>query len=181
MKVGIKGISYSTTERKYLVRVIKDSKRVYLGRFSSLEEAKQALEAEGKETKNTDTPILESLRASFAPKKAKTSSYKTKSSKSQSSEPVKMTQKTATSLAKKTKAVSKSKVKHIVVDEPKDLNTNDVKFTTTSLLTMDVDSINHVAAENNLRIILKYLIREADRRGTSVFDVIVQEVAKLSK
>lgn len=172
MEIGIKGISYSATERKYLVRVIKDSKRVYVGRYSSLEEAKEALEsyADAPKTQST-TPILESLRATFAPKKTKTSSHKTKSSKSKSLEPVKILTKTI----KVTNDVAPkrpSKAGSLTREE----------FNATGLqMIMDVDSVNHAAAENNLRIILKYLIREADKRGTSVFDVVVQEVAKLSK
>ena len=89
MEIGIKGISYSATERKYLVRVKKDSKRVYVGRYSSLEEAKEALEsyANTPAKEPSGTPILESLRATFAPKSAKTS----KPSKVKFSEPVKIT------------------------------------------------------------------------------------------
>jgi hypothetical protein len=224
MEIGIKGISYSVTERKYLVRIKKDSKRVYVGRYSSLEEAKEALESyvDSPKTQST-TPILESLRATFAPKKTKTSSYKTKSSKPKSSEPIK---KTAT-LTKKTKVANKPKTyQYTVVDEPKDnvigseafekvfvptvenkpkyinisrafveetasvdskknsLTSADLKRMGLQTVTIDnsfIESINHTAAENNLLLILKYLVKEADKRGTSVFDVIAQEVAKLSK
>ena len=78
MKIGIKGISYSSTERRYLVRVIRDSKRVYLGRFASLEEAKQALAQEqNEENTHEELPILASLRAEFAPKSSKKTTQKT--------------------------------------------------------------------------------------------------------
>lgn len=149
MEIGIKGISYSSTERKYLVRVKTDSKRVYVGRYSSLEEAKEALESytDAPKTQST-TPILESLRATFAPKSAKTS-----------------------------KSPKPSKVKSLETTKnlPKPVQPSQ-KGTETS---KQIDY--HKLGEATLLRILSYLIKEADKRGTSVFDVVVQEVAKLSK
>lgn len=164
MEIGIKGISYSATERKYLVRVKKDSKRVYVGRYSSLEEAKEALEShEGAVKPSSDTPILESLRATFAPKKLKT----TKSSKVKSSEVIKVIQ---------PKVANKSKVQNIK-------KTDAVKASRSAQDSVEaVAQVDyHKVGEISLHRILTYLIKEADKRGTSVFDVIVQEVAKRSK
>ena len=162
MEIGIKGISYSATERKYLVRIKKDSKRVYVGRYSSLEEAKEALESyvntPAKEP--SSTPILESLRATFAPKSAKTS----KPSKVRSSEPVKMTKQTIKSLPK---TVDTKKAKSIEQSQEAAETSKQIDY--------------HKLGEATLLRILTYLIKEADKRGTSVFDVVVQEVAKLSK
>jgi hypothetical protein len=165
MEIGIKGISYSATERKYLVRVKKDSKRVYVGRYSSLEEAKEALESYTETPKaQSTTPILESLRATFAPKSAKTS----KPSKVKFSEPVKVT--------KQPKAIGTKKVKS--VQQPQEATSADLLVKDYSAT---LSAMNQVQAERNLHLILKYLLIEADKRGTSVFDVVVQEVAKLSK
>jgi hypothetical protein len=161
MEIGIKGISYSATERKYLVRVKKDSKRIYIGRYSSLEEAKEALESHEVAMKSSsDTPILESLRATFTPKKPKT----TKLSKVKSSEVIKVIQ---------PKVVNKSKVQNIKKTDAARTSQNLAETTT------QVDY--HKVGEISLHRILTYLIKEADKRGTSVFDVIVQEVAKRSK
>jgi len=161
MEIGIKGISYSATERKYLVRVIKDSKRVYVGRYSSLEEAKEALEsyADAPKTQST-TPILESLRATFAPKSTKTS----KPSKAKSSESVKVIKKTTKRLPK---VINTKKAKPVQLPQEAVETTTEVDY--------------HKVGEVLLRRILRFLTKEADRRGTSVFDVVVQEVAKLSK
>lgn len=169
MEIGIKGISYSATERKYLVRVIKDSKRVYVGRYSSLEEAKEALEsyADAPKTQST-TPILESLRATFAPKSAKTS----KPSKAKSSKTVEITKKDVKRVSQ-TPNTPKVAVKTVRID----MHHQAVNVINNE----EIGSMAHAAAENNLHLILKYLIKEADKRGTSVFDVVVQEVAKLSK
>jgi hypothetical protein len=157
MEIGIKGISYSVTERKYLVRVKKDSKRVYVGRYSSLEEAKEALEsyANTPAKEPSATPILESLRATFAPKSAKTS----KPSKVKFSEPVKVT--------KQPKAIGIKKVKSVQQPQEAAETSKQIDY--------------HKLGEATLLRILTYLIKEADKRGTSVFDVVVQEVARLSK
>ena len=159
MKIGIKGISYSTTERKYLVRVTKNSKRIYLGRFSSLDEAKSALEAEqcAQNKPNNDQPILSALRAEFAPKKPKSTknSAKVTTNKKQSTTPV------------KTMSLKNSK-------QPE--NYNNV-FKNVSVSSMDkVDQ-----RKLTLHGILRYLMEEADKRKTSVFDVVVQEIASLVK
>lgn len=168
MNIGIKGISYSTTERKYLVRAKKNSKRVYVGRFSSLEEAKEALASHEnvpvKETSNT--PILESLRATFALKKTKTLGPKTKSE-------VKSSNKTKTT-------------KQTVKPSPKAVNVKKIKVTKPVQSSQEVAESTiqidyHRVGEISLHRILSYLIKEADKRETSVFDVIVQEIARRSK
>lgn len=182
MNIGIKGISYSTTERKYLVRAKKDSKRVYVGRFSSLEEAKEALasheDVPARELSNT--PILESLRATFAPKKTKTTSYKAKSSKSKgkSSDAVKTIKEPAKQLSKpvKVKVANKSATQRIKKSDAVGLSEPSQEA---AEATIQIDY--HRVGEISLHRILSYLIKEADKRGTSVFDVIVQEVARRSK
>lgn len=162
MKIGVKGISYSTTERKYLVRVKTDSKRVYVGRYSSLEEAKEALASyNGSSAEPSDTPILHSIRSNFAPAKT---SKSPKPSKVKSLETAKATKRTTNHLLK---TVNTQKTK------PARLSQETVETTT--------QADYHKVGENSLRRILSYLIKEADKRGTSVFDVVVQEVAKLSK
>lgn len=175
MNIGIKGISYSATERKYLVRTRKNSKTVYIGRYASLEEAKEALASYGstsnKETSNT--PILESLRATFAPKKTKTSSRNTKT-KVKSSGTTKTTQQLSKAVSTKTAKPSKvqriKKSDTVVLPQPTQEATE---------ATIQIDY--HKVGEISLHRILSYLIKEADKRGTSIFDVIVQEVARRSK
>lgn len=187
MNIGIKGISYSTTERKYLVRTRKNSKTVYIGRYSSLEEAKEALasysDVPSKEASNT--PILESLRATFASKKTKTTSYKTKSSKStgKSSDTVKITKE---NVKKVPKTLKGSNATMIFTEKPKvskKSNVDELMEVQEMIFksTIDNDAIKHNAGEQHLHTILKYLLKEADKRETTVFDVVVQEVAKLSK
>lgn len=169
MNIGIKGISYSATERKYLVRIKKDSKRVYVGRYSSLEEAKEALASYG----STATPILESLRATFAPKKTKTSSRNTKT-KVKSSSTIKTTQQLP-------KAVSTNPAKPPKVQRIKKGDTAEIPQPTQEAAEATIQIDYHRVGEISLHRILTYLIKEADKRGTSIFDVVVQEVARLSK
>lgn len=171
MEIGIKGISYSATERRYLVRVKKDSKRVYIGRYSSLEEAKEALAShEGSNMKSpSDTPILESLRATFTPKKTKPSKTKDKTPSI-----TKVNKKPLKDLPK-TVVANQSKVKHI----KKGAAAESTKPTQASEAVIQIDY--HRVGEVALHRILSYLIKEADKRGTSIFDVITQEVARRAK
>lgn len=146
MKIGIKGISYSATERKYLVRVTKNEKRVYLGRFSSLEEAKKALEEnQGQGTAKQENPILASIRAEFAPKKAKT----------------------------------QRDMNNVLSSKP---NSGSVKNLPTAVKSDSAPAKKHLKSDQSLfESILLYLLDQANVRKTSVFDVVVQEVARLSK
>lgn len=153
MKVGIKGISYSATERKYLVRVIKNSKRVYLGRYSSLEEAREALNKEqgGMPTATQEEmPILSSIRAEFAPKKNKT------------------VKNAALSKATKTPQSSKTtvlgnKTTHMKMNEKKPNKTT------------------NETGKGLFESIVSYLLKEADSKETSVFNIVVEHIARLSK
>ena len=142
MKTGTKGISYSATERKYLVRVTKNAKRVYLGRFSSLEEAKRALEEENGTPQRGEMPILAQLQAEFAPKKTK------KSTKNNDVLHNFVTQKTT----------MQPKQKQTAKKEP-----------------------TPPSNKSLFESILAYLLEQANAKKTSVFDVIVQEVARMSK
>lgn len=174
MKIGVKGISYSVTERKYLVRVFRNSKTIYLGRFSSLEEAKQALEQEeNKENSPEELPILASLRAEFSPKNGK-KSKKVKSTfiTNSTKEPTKTTSK-VTHKPQKTK---KPKVLSKVLKEEDLIVKSDWQISGPSEADYRRSSANQV-----LELILTRLLEMADERNTSVFDVIVQEIAKLSK
>lgn len=170
MKIGIKGISYSTTERKYLVRTKKNSKTIYVGRFSSLEEAKEALAlCEGKTTVSSNTPILESLRASFASKKPKPSKHKTKTSKVKFQE--------STSKPTKVKHSSAIKVnKTNTKTTPKATNSN-AQVTNKS----NTQITQHDIKEAALHSIVLFLLNEADRKKTTVFDLVMQEVERLAR
>ena len=173
MKIGIKGISYSATERKYLVRIHKDSKRVYLGRFSSLEEAQAALRAHEGETEqqNSNTPILNSLRAQFAP--ARKSNKKNVAVAKPTPKPDVFV------LSSKSRVTTggKPKVKSKVT---KDLSvTGSVSETTVS--SVDQELLNRSLADKTFELILMRLLELAYERKTSVFAVIAQEVARLSE
>ncbi len=177
MKIGIKGISYSATERKYLVRIIRDSKRVYLGRFSSLEEAKQALDQEqNKQDTPEELPILSALRAEFASRK---------SGKKPKVSVAKPTPKPDVFVSVHNRPVKKpSKVKpkkpevlsKVLKEESQVVTTGDWRISGPSQADYDKS-----VANKTLELILKRLLEMADERRTSVFDVIVQEVARLSK
>lgn len=180
MKIGIKGISYSATERKYLVRVVRDSKRVYLGRFSSLEEAKQALsQEENKEDTPEELPILSALRAEFASKKSNNKSKKVSVAKptpkpdvfvSVHNRPAKKPSKVKT---KEPEVLSK-----VLKEESSGVVTGDWRLHAT----VPAEDVHRRNTGNQiLELLLARLLEMADERKTSVFDVIVQEVARLSK
>jgi len=171
MKIGINGISYSKTERKYLVRTYKDSKTVYLGRFSSLEEAQAALRAheEPEQTQDSNTPILNSIRAQFAPTK--------KSNKKKVS--------VAKSTPKPDVFVLNNK-SHVTTKKPSKIKSSSKSAvgTPTGELTVkgiDEAALNKQLAQKTLDLILNYLVELADERQTTVFNVIVHEVARLVK
>lgn len=175
MKIGIKGISYSTTERKYLVRVVRNSKRVYLGRFSSLEEAKQALDQEeNKENTHEELPILSALRAEFASKKS--------GKKSKNVTVAKPTPKPDVFVNVNNRPAKKpSKVKS---KEPEVLSKVLNSKTVTSdgtIKGLTTEDYRRISANQVLELILTRLLELADEKKTSVFDVIVQEVERLSK
>ena len=171
MKIGIKGISYSATERKYLVRVHKESKRVYLGRFSSLEEAQAALRAHEGETEqqNSNTPILNSLRAQFAPAK--------KSNKNKVSVAKPTSKPDVFVLNRKSHVTANGKSKSKVSKEPRKVATGS-SYEGLQITGFD---LSKSAGDQALELILKRLLELAEERETSVFDVIAQEVARLSK
>lgn len=171
MKIGIKGISYSATERKYLVRIHKESKRVYLGRFSSLEEAQAALRAHEGETEqqNSNTPILNSLRAQFAPAK--------KSNKNKVAVAKPTPKPDVFVLNKKSHVTASSKPKSKVSKEPRKTATTG-SYEGPQITGFD---LSKSAGNQALELILKRLLELAEERETSVFDVIAQEVARLSK
>lgn len=174
MKIGIKGISYSATERKYLVRVVRNAKRVYLGRYSSLEEAKQALAQEETNDTPEELPILSLLRAEFAPKNSKT----TKKLRSGPSNSNAVLGNKTTHVPSK---VSSSKSKKL--KKPKALSkalTGEVAGTLT-ITGPTAAEYRKSTGEQMLEFILTHLLELAKERKTSVFDVIVQEVARLSK
>ena len=171
MKIGIKGISYSATERKYLVRIHKESKRVYLGRFSSLEEAQAALRAHegGEEQQNSNTPILNSLRAQFAPAK--------KSNKNKVAVAKPTPKPDVFVLNKKSHVTTSSKSKSKVSKEPRKTSIID----SDEGLQITGFDLRKNASAQAFELILNHLLELADERKTSVFDVIAQEVARLSK
>lgn len=180
MKIGIKGISYSATERKYLVRVVRDSKRVYLGRFASLEEAKQALDQEeNKQNSPEELPILSALRAEFATKKSNNKSKKVSVAKPTPKPDVFV--KVNNGPAKKpskVKAKEPEVLSKVLKEESSGVVTGDYRITSQVL---DETYYRRSTADKTLELLLTRLLEMADERKTSVFDVIVQEVARLSK
>ena len=179
MKIGIKGISYSATERKYLVRVHKESKRVYLGRFSSLEEAQAALRAHEGETEqqNSNTPMLNSLRAQFAPAK-KSNKNKVSVAKPVHKPDVFVLNNKSTKKPSKVKSKKPEVLSKVLKEESSGAVTSDWRLHVT-VPTEDIyrrDTGNQI-----LELAIKRLLELAEERDTSVFDVIAQEVARLSK
>ena len=211
MKIGIKGISYSSTERRYLVRVIRDSKRVYLGRFASLEEAKQALAQEqNEENTHEELPILASLRAEFAPKSSKKTTQKTRgksvnnvlgnksthvpskpASRAKQS-PKTQTVKKSETFTKVLKETANKEVFPSLKDLPavyfsnslaEEMENSKVIISSQDIdkMKLTVDQVQAMQSRALFNRILMYLLEEAEKRSTSVFDVIAQEIAKLSK
>ena len=180
MKIGIKGISYSATERKYLVRVVRDSKRIYLGRFSSLEEAKQALnQEENKENTSEDLPILSALRAEFASKKSKNKSKKASVAKPTPKPDVFVLNNSSKKPPSKVRSKKPEVLSKVLKDKTQDVaTTGDYRIIVHGATQADYDK---QIANKTLELLLKRLLEMADERSTSVFDVIVQEVARLGK
>jgi hypothetical protein len=151
MKMNVKGISYSATERKYLVRIFRNSKRVYLGRFSSFDEAKKALhEEENRVVVQDEQPILSALRAEFASKNKKNKNVAT---------------------------AKPAKKPNIFVKMRNNVETNPSKNKKTPV----AKNKNSKEIDTTIELIIKRLLEMADEQKTSVFDVIVREVARLSK
>lgn len=177
MKIGIKGISYSATERKYLVRVMRDSKRVYLGRFSSLEEAREALEQENKkDTPDEELPILSSLRAEFASKKPNNKSKKVSVAKPTPKPDVFVLSSSSKKTSSKVKSKKPEVLSKVLKEESSGVVTGDW-----TVKGFDAEDYRRSSANQFLELLLTRLLEIADERKTSVFDVIVQEVTRLSK
>lgn len=177
MKIGIKGISYSATERKYLVRVIRDSKRVYLGRFASLEEAKQALDQEeNKENTSEELPILSALRAQFASKKTNKKSKRDSIAKPTPKPSVFILNNSSKKTPSKVNSKKPEVLSKALKEESSEVVTGDW-----TIKGMDVEVYRRSSANQVLELILTRLLEMADERRTSVFEVIIQEVARLSK
>lgn len=179
MKIGIKGISYSATERKYLVRVIRDSKRVYLGRYSSLEEAKQALnQEENKEDIPEELPILSSLRAEFSAKKPNNKSKKVSVGNPTPKPAVFILNNSSKKTPSKVKSKKPEAPSKVLKDESSGIVTGDYRPRVTAPTEVEY---RRSTGDQILELAIGRLLEMADERKTSVFEVIVQEVARLSK
>lgn len=180
MKVGIKGISYSATERRYLVRVVQDSNRIYLGRFHSLEEAQAALRAyeEAPAQEQENTPVLNSIRAQFASKKSNNKSKKVSVAKPTPKPDVFVLSNPSKKTSSKVKEKKPEVLSKVLKNEDLVATIGDLRITAQGI---DQASYDRRVANQTLELLLKRLLEMAEERGTSVFDVIVQEVARLSK
>lgn len=173
MKTEIPGITYRADRRRYVVRKYENGREVNVGSFHSIEEAKKALQANPEVSKTSETPILDALRSEFV----------TKKTNKQSSGAILMgSQKKLSGVAKKPSAHKPTeKVKLVTKEKEFEEPVTATDFSVGSVTELNADSLSSVHGKATLHLILKFLLKEAEVRQTSVFNVVVQEVEKLSK